>query len=80
MIGNNFEEIKVTYTEYGDDGSNMGNVEYKWKVGERAHRAIPFQGFVSPGGSRSQSRCPFRVPPRATGTYLFHRSSSRNGS
>lgn len=28
----NFEEIKVTYTEHGPDGSKKGNVEYEWKV------------------------------------------------
>ena len=28
----NFEEIKVTYTEYDDDGTSMGNVEWEWKV------------------------------------------------
>ena len=32
VLGNNFEEIRVTYTEYGDDGSKIGNVEYSWKV------------------------------------------------
>ena len=34
-IGNNFEEIKVTYTEYDDStGSTKGNVETTWKVGK----------------------------------------------
>jgi type VI secretion system Hcp family effector len=32
VIGNNFEEIKVTYTEYDDDGTNQGNVEYSYSV------------------------------------------------
>jgi type VI secretion system secreted protein Hcp len=32
VIGNNFEEIKVTYTEYDDDGNSKGNVETSWKV------------------------------------------------
>jgi type VI secretion system Hcp family effector len=32
VIGNNFEEIKVTYTEYDDEGNSKGNVEYEWKV------------------------------------------------
>ncbi|MFB5631586.1 MAG: Hcp family type VI secretion system effector [Nitrosopumilaceae archaeon] len=33
VTGNNFEEIKVTYTEYDDDtGENKGNVETTWKV------------------------------------------------
>ena len=34
VIGNNFEEVKVTYTEYDDTGSSKGNVEYSWKVEE----------------------------------------------
>ena len=32
VIGNNFEEIKVTYTEFDDEGSNKGNVETEYKV------------------------------------------------
>lgn len=28
----NFEEIKVTYTEYDGGGGSKGNVEYEWKV------------------------------------------------
>lgn len=32
VVGNNFEEIKVTYTEYDDEGSSQGNVETEWKV------------------------------------------------
>jgi type VI secretion system secreted protein Hcp len=32
VIGNNFEEIKVTYTEFSDDGSTAGNVEAEHKV------------------------------------------------
>ncbi len=31
-VGNNFEEIKVTYTEYDDTGSTKGNAETTWKV------------------------------------------------
>jgi len=31
-IANNFEEIKVTYTEYNDEGTPMGNVETEFKV------------------------------------------------
>ncbi|MHB8867537.1 MAG: Hcp family type VI secretion system effector [Thermoleophilia bacterium] len=27
-----FEEIKVTYTEYGDQGQKMGNVEFTWRI------------------------------------------------
>ena len=30
----NFEEIKVTYTEFGETGQAKGNVEYTWKVEE----------------------------------------------
>jgi type VI secretion system secreted protein Hcp len=30
----NFEEIKVTYTEYDTAGKKKGNVEYSWKVEE----------------------------------------------
>ena len=33
VIGNNFEEIKVTYTEYDEAGSSKGNVETEFKVG-----------------------------------------------
>ena len=32
VIGNNFEEIKVTYTEFDDAGNSQGNVEYEFKV------------------------------------------------
>jgi hypothetical protein len=32
VVGNNFEEIKVTYTEYDDTGSAQGNVETEFKV------------------------------------------------
>ena len=32
VIGNNFEEIKVTYTEFDDEGSSKGNVETEFKV------------------------------------------------
>jgi type VI secretion system secreted protein Hcp len=32
VIGNNFEEVKVTYTEYDDTGSSAGNVESEFKV------------------------------------------------
>jgi hypothetical protein len=31
---NDFEEIKVKYTEYDDTGSDKGNVEYEDKVGQ----------------------------------------------
>ena len=30
----NFEEIKVTYTEFDEKGKKKGNVEYSWKVEE----------------------------------------------
>lgn len=33
-ISLNFEEIKVTYTEFDSKGSSKGNVEYSWKVEE----------------------------------------------
>ncbi len=32
VVGNNFEEIKVTYTEFDDTGKPAGNVETEWKV------------------------------------------------
>jgi type VI secretion system secreted protein Hcp len=32
-VVNNFEEIKVTYTEYDDTGNAKGNVEFTYKVG-----------------------------------------------
>ncbi|MFC1953607.1 Hcp family type VI secretion system effector [Chloroflexota bacterium] len=32
VIGNNFEEVKVTYTEYDSEGNAKGNVEYNWEV------------------------------------------------
>lgn len=33
-VGNTFEKIEVTYTEYDDTGSSKGNVEYEWSVGK----------------------------------------------
>ena len=32
VMQNNFEEIKVTYTEFDDEGSSKGNVETEFKV------------------------------------------------
>ena len=32
VFTNNFEKIKVTYTEYDDDGGSGGNVEYEFNV------------------------------------------------
>jgi len=32
VVGNNFEEIKVTYTEYDKEGSSKGAVETEFKV------------------------------------------------
>lgn len=32
VVGNNFEEIKVTYTEYDSEGNKGGNAETTWKV------------------------------------------------
>ncbi len=42
VVGSNFEEIKVTYTEFDDEGRPQGNVEYQWKVeeGEALARAL----------------------------------------
>ena len=42
VVGSNFEEIKVTYTEFDDTGKPLGNVEYEWKVeeGEALARAL----------------------------------------
>lgn len=34
VIGNNFEEIKVTYTEYDSEGNSKGNVSTTYKVEE----------------------------------------------
>ena len=34
VVANNFEEVKVTYTEYGKTGRSKGKVEYEWKVEE----------------------------------------------
>ena len=34
VLGNNFEEIKVTYTEYDEAGSSKGNVEAEYKIGK----------------------------------------------
>jgi type VI secretion system secreted protein Hcp len=31
-FANNFEEIKVTYTEYDDEGNSQGNIEYEYKI------------------------------------------------
>lgn len=32
VVANNFEEIKVTYSEYGEQGDFIGNVETTWQV------------------------------------------------
>ena len=34
QISLNFEEIKVTYTQYDEHGKKKGSVEYSWKVEE----------------------------------------------
>jgi type VI secretion system secreted protein Hcp len=34
VVGNNFEEIKVTYTEFDEAGNAKGNVEAEFKVGK----------------------------------------------
>jgi type VI secretion system secreted protein Hcp len=31
VVGNNFEEVKVTYTEFDADGTSKGNIEFSWK-------------------------------------------------
>ena len=31
-VANSFEEYKVTYTEYDDEGIAQGNVEFEYKV------------------------------------------------
>lgn len=31
-VANNFEELKITYTEYDDEGSSKGNVDMQFKV------------------------------------------------
>jgi type VI secretion system Hcp family effector len=32
VIGNNFQRVKVTYTEFDSNGSKKGDIEYDWKV------------------------------------------------
>ena len=32
VVTNNFEEVKVTYTQFGDSGQSSGNIEYEWDV------------------------------------------------
>jgi hypothetical protein len=32
VIGNNFEKIKVTYTEFDDTGGKQGDTEYEWRI------------------------------------------------
>lgn len=32
VVGNNFEKVKVTYTEYDNDGNPGGNVEYEHEI------------------------------------------------
>jgi hypothetical protein len=44
-LANNFEEVKVTYTEYDDTGLSQGNVEYEWKVEEGVAGMV--RGFIS---------------------------------
>lgn len=34
VVGTNFEEVKVTYTEYDNAGNSKGKVETTWKVEE----------------------------------------------
>ena len=37
VVGNNFEEIKVTYTEFDDAGNSLGDTGYQWSL-ERGRR------------------------------------------
>ncbi len=32
VVGNNFEKLKVIYTEFDSAGSKKGNIEYSWNV------------------------------------------------
>jgi len=32
VIGNTFEKVTVTYTEYDNAGGKKGDIEYSWKV------------------------------------------------
>lgn len=34
IVACSFEEVKVTYIEFDDEGQRLGNVEYSWKVEE----------------------------------------------
>lgn len=36
VVGNNFEKVKVTYTEYDEAGSSKGNVEYEFDTSKGA--------------------------------------------
>ena len=38
VVANSFEEIKVTYTEYADDGSSQGNVEVEHNAAKSARK------------------------------------------
>lgn len=38
LVANNFEEIKVTYTEFDETGSSRGNVETTHKLGKKSKK------------------------------------------
>ena len=38
LVANNFEQIKVTYTEFDETGSSRGNVETTHKVGKKSKK------------------------------------------
>ena len=45
VLGNNFQEIQVTYTEYDDAGSSKGNVETSYEVGKTLAATAPGRGI-----------------------------------
>ena len=48
-VHNAFEKIKVTYTEFGNDGSNLGDVATE-------HRVAPGEATISPAPSTSKAK------------------------
>ena len=44
VVGNNFEELKVTYTEYDNSGGSQGDTEYEWRVEENVAGALREEG------------------------------------
>ena len=49
VIGNNFEEIKVTYTEFDDTGSPMGTSRPSSRSRRASNRRIGRRGGFPPG-------------------------------